>query len=412
VDRILAIPAYEQQYRRYLHRIRTGIFSSTTLHPAMDSHFALIKDALNADNRDAFSPAQNNVSFTSPASYNPGASTPAKWGLKPFVTARNTYIQNNVPIPPNLPPLFINEVMSANTAIITDEAGQYEDWVEIHNAGATTVSLAGMHLTDDLTSPTKWQFPAGTQIGPGGKLIVWCDNQPAQGPLHATFALSAQGEAVGLFHNAANNFVLIDGWQFPGLAPNRSYGRFPDGADHLQEFYVATPGAPNDNTPAPNPGDLPELYINEFMASNGGIVLDPFGQADDWFEIYNDEPAPVDLSGYYLTDNLSQPTKYLIPSGVIIPAKGFLVFWADNTPAQGPTHTNFALSASGESLGIFAPASENYAQIDAFSFGPMASNEARGRLPDGSGAPTSQLNPTPGTSNIPLPVTLTSWGLE
>jgi hypothetical protein len=120
----------------------------------------------------------------------------------------------------------------------------------------------------------------------------------------------------------------------------------------------------------------------------------------------------VDLSGYYLTDNLSQPTKYLIPNGVIIPAKGFLVFWADNTPAQGPTHTNFALSASGESLGIFAPASENYAQIDAFSFGPMASNEARGRLPDGSGAPTSQLNPTPGTSNIPLPVTLTSWGLE
>jgi hypothetical protein len=145
------------------------------------------------------------------------------------------------------------------------------------------------------------------------------------------------------------------------------------------------------------------------MATNGGIVRDPFNQADDWFELFNSEPVPVDLSGYFLTDNLSQPTKFQIPNGVIIPAYGFLVFWADNTPAQGPTHTNFALSASGESLGLFAPAAENFAQIDAFSFGPMASNEARGRLPDGTGPPTVELNPTPGTSNVFIPVVISSW---
>jgi hypothetical protein len=412
VDRLLAIPAYEQQYRRYIHRLRQTEFSTSTLHAAMDSHLALTLTALQLDTRDAFSSSTNANSYSSPSSYSGGASTPAKWGLKPFVTARGSYVATNVAIPPSLPPLFVNEVMSANSATITDEGGQYDDWVEIHNAGATTVSLAGMHLTDDFTSPTKWQFPAGTQIGPGGKLLIWCDGQTTQGPLHTSFALSAQGEGVGLFHDLANNTVMIDGYGFPPLLPNRSYGRYPDGGTTLMEFYVPTPNAPNNNTPVPPPGTQPRLFINEFMASNSGIVRDEFNQADDWFEIYNDEPVALNLGGFHVTDNLSQPTKYVIPSGVIIPAKGFLVFWADNTPAQGPLHTNFALAAGGESLGIYGTAADGYPQIDALSFGPMTANETRGRLPDGVGPPTSPLNPTLGGSNIIVPVTLTNWEAE
>ncbi len=29
------------------------------------------------------------------------------------------------------------------------------------------------------------------------------------------------------------------------------------------------------------------LVINEFLASNSGSLLDNYGDADDWFEIYN-----------------------------------------------------------------------------------------------------------------------------
>ena len=51
--------------------------------------------------------------------------------------------------------LFINEFMADNDSIVPDEYGQYDDWLEIYNAGSTAVDLGGMYLTDDLTDPTK-----------------------------------------------------------------------------------------------------------------------------------------------------------------------------------------------------------------------------------------------------------------
>ncbi len=69
---------------------------------------------------------------------------------------------------------------------IQDEHGDYDDWVELYNAGPDTLELGGKHLTDNLTNPTKWIFPA-VALPPGEFLLVWCDSQPLQGPLHATF---------------------------------------------------------------------------------------------------------------------------------------------------------------------------------------------------------------------------------
>ncbi|RMF38927.1 MAG: hypothetical protein D6759_00325, partial [Chloroflexi bacterium] len=107
-------------------------------------------------------------------------------------------------------PLFINEVMALNTRTLEDEAGEHDDWVEVYNAGAVTVTLAGFYLTDDLTEPTKWGFPAGTVLPPGGYPLVWCDNDGGQGPLHAAFKLNRDGEAVGLFGDTAQGPVPLD----------------------------------------------------------------------------------------------------------------------------------------------------------------------------------------------------------
>ena len=51
---------------------------------------------------------------------------------------------------------------------------------------------------------------------------------------------------------------------------------------------------------------------------------------EDWFEIYNPRPGPADLSGFYLTDNLTNKFQYLIPAGYTIPPGGHLLVWADN----------------------------------------------------------------------------------
>ena len=68
--------------------------------------------------------------------------------------------------------LFINEIMADNDAIIEDpdEAGAFEDWVEVYNPGTAAVDQGGMYLTDDVSDPTQWQFPVGSSIAAGGFL--------------------------------------------------------------------------------------------------------------------------------------------------------------------------------------------------------------------------------------------------
>jgi hypothetical protein len=124
------------------------------------------------------------------------------------------------------------------------------------------------------------------------------------------------------------------------------------------------------------------LVINELVASNN-TYPDPEGQYDDWFEIYNFGDTPIDLAGMYLTDNLGNPTKWQIPYGypsqTTVPADGFILFWADEDPEDGPLHADFKLSASGEEIGLFLDADT---MVDSIIFGEQATNISYGRYPD------------------------------
>src|SRR5262245_46240579 len=73
--------------------------------------------------------------------------------------------------------------------------------------------------------------------------------------------------------------------------------------------------------------------ISEFMAINSSTIADGEGRNSDWIEIHNPGDAPIDLVGWHLTDNESNPTKWTFPS-VVVPAGGYLVVFAseDNTP--------------------------------------------------------------------------------
>jgi hypothetical protein len=145
----------------------------------------------------------------------------------------------------------------------------------------------------------------------------------------------------------------------------------------------------------------PALYINELMAQNDTSIADTDGNGGypDWIEIYNAEATSVDLGGMYLTDNLKNPTKWRIPDGVVIPAGGHLLFWADNDPEQGSTHMTFKLDTAGEEIGLFNTAANGYAAIDAVTFGQQVPDVSYGRSPDGSNTWTTFSAPTPGRAN-------------
>jgi spore coat protein CotH len=142
-------------------------------------------------------------------------------------------------------PVLINEFLADNATVNQDEAGEYDDWVELYNPNAAPVTLSGMYLTDDLSQPTKWPFPAGTVIGPGGHLLVWCDGETEQGSLHASFRLNRDGEEIGLLADDAHSNVPLDVFVFGPQQEDISYGRKPDGADTWGAFDPPTPGASN-----------------------------------------------------------------------------------------------------------------------------------------------------------------------
>lgn len=121
--------------------------------------------------------------------------------------------------------VVINEFMASNTTI-PDPAGQFDDWIELYNNTATPINLGGMYLSDDPTSPMKWQFPSNTILGANSFLIVWADEDSNQAGLHANFALSANGEHIRL---SASNGTVIDSITFGPQIANISMARIPNG---------------------------------------------------------------------------------------------------------------------------------------------------------------------------------------
>lgn len=105
-----------------------------------------------------------------------------------------------------------------------------------------------------------------------------------------------------------------------------------------------------------NEDALPNLRINEFMAFNTSVISDPDGAANeynDWIEVYNAGATPVDINGYYLSDNNGNPFKFRVEGSTIIPAGGYLLIWADEQGSQGNLHASFQLAAAGEEVGLY-----------------------------------------------------------
>ena len=296
----------------------------------------------------------------------------------------------NTPAPPPLSELIvINEVMADNTSTIADEAGEYDDWIELFNVGSAPADLSGCTMSDSLDTPEEWTFPEGTVLAAGEYLIIWADEDLDQGPLHADFKFASQGDLAGIWTPDGG---LVDSVEFGDQSPDVSFGRLPDGGSDWQYLQIPTPGEANTADPA----QVPELYINEVMASNETTFSDEAGEYDDWIEIYNPGNEDIDMGGLFMTDDLMDAGAWLVPDGVVVPANGFIVIWADNDPEQGDHHGTFQLSGSGETVGLFAL--DGVTIIDSVDFPALESDAAYGRIQDG-GPDWDVLPATPGTSN-------------
>ena len=149
-----------------------------------------------------------------------------------------------------IPPLIISEFLARNFKGIKDEDGQTSDWIEIYNPGPLPRDLAGWHLTDSMSRPDRWTFPA-TNLDGKKYLLVFASgkNRSVTGrPLHANFKLSAKGGSLGLFDP---NRLLVDSYShYPPQEANISFGRVENratlfaGESAWRYFLQPSPQAP------------------------------------------------------------------------------------------------------------------------------------------------------------------------
>ncbi len=174
--------------------------------------------------------------------------TDTSYGQYPDASGQWMNFDNPTPGFTNRPvPLIVNEFLASNNTGATDPQGEFEDWIEIFNAGVKPIDLGGMYMTDNLATPSLWQIPTTdpvtTTIQPGSFLVLWADKEPADGLTHVNFKLSGDGEAIGIF--GSDGATVIDTLGYTAQQSDTSLGRRFDGQNDWVNFSVPSVGMPN-----------------------------------------------------------------------------------------------------------------------------------------------------------------------
>lgn len=202
-----------------------------------------------------------------------------------------------VSAPSDAMPLRINEVSASNDIYVNDY-WKRNDWIEIYNTSATAVDLAGMYLSDDPSTPLKYQISpisvtastaaaGGTVVPAHGHVVVWCDKQAPVTQLHADFKLSADSGYVVLTRFEGGP---ADTLRYCRQERDMTVGRYPDGGDAVYAMYRPTIGKANTVTLCDTLhtqlhlvptaiGELseptPTVVVTEYLTLGGIVVATP-----------------------------------------------------------------------------------------------------------------------------------------
>ncbi|MBB5351254.1 hypothetical protein HNR46_001490 [Haloferula luteola] len=350
-------------------------------------------------------------------------------GLLPILASAPLYSEE--------PAVRINEFLASNQSIQPDNADfdDYSDWIELHNPGNAEVALDNFYLTDDLGAPTQWRFPAGTSIAAGGFLVVRADGFDA-GPgethlrgyypwgstfttrrHHASFKLSADGEAIGLYRldSPPTEETLISRhaiWSYRDLGTDPGAGWTGPGYDDDLWSSGTAPLGYGDSwvtTLVSYGADSSSKFATTYYRRHFSIT-DPAAISRLSLSIMADDAAVVYLNGIEVarlrmpqgTPSHDQYSGTLAPTENIyeeLELAGLPLVAGDNVVAvevhqESPTSsdTSFDLEMTADVL--TAPAVE----VDSVSFGPQTTDVSQGR--DSSDQWVFFGTPTPGAPNL------------
>lgn len=307
------------------------------------------------------------------------------FGPDAIVTTSRTWTVNT-----SRSPLRLNEILAANSSALVN-AGTTPDAIELHNESGAPVNLAGIRLTDDLTSPDKFIFPAGALIPAGGYLTVFADNATGAPGFHTGFTIAQEGQSLYLVDTAARGGATIDAVTFGLQITDLSIGRGVDGSWGLTTpTFSAGGGSASQNRDA-RLGSPLALRINEWLA----LATAPFN--NDFVELHNPGALPVPLGGLFLSDEIiGRKNRHEMPALSFMAGFGYQRLVADGDASAGADHLNFGLNGDQGEIGLFLP---DLTPIDLVYYQAQRLNVSQGRSPNGGGNLAFFDTPTPGAPN-------------
>jgi hypothetical protein len=254
--------------------------------------------------------------------------------------------------------LRITEIMY-NPQDTGDPDDPNAEFIELKNIGNETLSLNMIRFTNGID----FTFPS-LELGAGQYLLVVKDIDAFTARYDTD--LNIAGEYSGSLNNAGERIDLQDavGQTIMGFKYSDNWYDITDGMGFSLTARDPTIADPNqwDSKSAWRPsaaaggspgwddsGQIPslgEVIINELLAhSHAG--------RPDWIELHNTTDTPIDIGGWFLSDDSADFMKYEISAGTTIEPLGYIVFYEDlnfGNPADPGCHVPFALSENGETL--------------------------------------------------------------
>ncbi len=138
-----------------------------------------------------------------------------------------------------------------------------------------------------------------------------------------------------------------------------------------------------------------QLIINEIMAANATSMIEAdYYNFPDWVEIYHKGTSAIDLSDYYLSDDVAELKKWQLPSFQLNTGQYYLIYCDKKGAGR---HTNFGLSADGETIYL---SNKSGIITDQVTFGKQLPDISYGRDPSGPSQWFFCSDHTPGLENI------------
>ncbi len=263
--------------------------------------------------------------------------------------------------------LVISEVMHHNSAVLSDESGDFPDWIELYNASASDISLSNHSLSDKQGGG--WAFPDIT-LKSEEYLIVFADGKDTVigNELHTDFSLS-DDEEIYLISPAGQ---LLSSFSCIPCENDHSVFFDPEQETCRISAYP-TPGYANTTAGYLHYQmslPLPEgLYISEVKVDGSDTL-----QTSDYIELGNASSSPVDLSKYFLSDDFNNLQNWQLPSRRLEP--GEYIFFPCKGDA-GSESIPFSLNSTSEHLYL----SDRSGLIDYLSVKDIPAGATFGRTP-------------------------------